>query len=41
MKTNKLSKGEIIVNSSKDKKVLLTKKYEDVHFFFWRYMEEC
>lgn len=42
MKTNKLSKGEIIVNSSKDKKVLLTKKYEDVHFFFgdtWKNVE--
>lgn len=32
MKTKKLSKGEIIVNSSNDKKILLTKKYEDVHF---------
>lgn len=32
MKTKKLSKGEIIINSSNDKKILLTKKYEDVHF---------
>lgn len=34
MKTKKLSKGEIIVNSSNDKKVLLTKKIEDVNFSF-------
>ena len=32
MKQLKLLKGEVIVNSSNDKKLILTKKYETVHF---------